>query len=152
MPQCDTKYFGKLSYEDGVVLEFPAGLPGFERCRYFLAIDDAAQRPLLFLQSLEEPVLCFITLPVAAFDPGYCLKMSAEDVAAIGLARQPAIGAEALCLAVVSMAGDGVPTANLLAPIVVNPRNGRAVQSVRDDSAYGCRHALAAAPEVAPCS
>ncbi len=150
MPQCETRYFGVVSYADGMAIEFAAGLPGFEDCRRFLPIDDAARRPFIFLQSLEQPGLCFLALPVEAIAPGYQLKMSAEDVAAIGFEKLPAMGSEARCLAVVSMAEAGHPTANLLAPLVINPANGRAVQSVRDDSAYGCRHALAA--EGTPCS
>ena len=153
MRECETKYFGRLSYTDREAVEFQAGLPGFEGCRRFLPIDDAALRPFLFLQSLEEPRLCFITLPAAALDPGYKLKMSAEDAAAIGLEKQPSAGTEALCLVVVSMAegAEGVFTANLLAPIVISGATGRAVQSVRDDTAYSCRHPLAAAG-VTPCS
>ena len=146
MPQCETRYFGTVSCEDGAAIEFPAGLPAFENRRRFLPMEVLDRRPFLFLQSLEEPGLCFITLPVALIDPAYQLKMGADDRAVIGLEPQT----EVLCLAVVSITPDGIPTANLLAPIVVNSRNRRAVQSVRDDSAYLCRHPLAA--EVTPCS
>ncbi len=152
MPQCDTEYFGVVSYEDSEAIEFSAGLPGFENCHRFLPIDEAARRPFIFLQSLEQPGLCFLTLPVLAIEPGYQLKISAEDVAAIGFEKQPSIGSEALCLAIVTMAEAGVPTANLLAPIVVHPGNRRAVQAVRDDAAYGCRYTLVSIAEVAPCS
>jgi flagellar assembly factor FliW len=148
MPQCETRYFGTVTYEESI--EFPLGLPAFEDRRPFLLIEDAARRPLLFLQSLEDPRLCFITLPVALVDPGYQLKMSASDLAAIGCEKQPAGQAGLLTVAVVSMAAGEIPTANLLAPIIINPAAGKAVQSVRDDSAYSCCHPLAA--EVAPCS
>lgn len=152
MPQCETKYFGTVSYDTGAAIEFPAGLPGFESCRRFLPIEEPARRPLIFMQSLEQSGLCFLTLPVAAIDPGYQLKMSAEDLASIGFDRQPDIPDGAMCLAVMSIADAGAPTVNLLAPIVVNPRTGRAVQSVRDDGVYPCRQPLAGAPEAAPCS
>jgi flagellar assembly factor FliW len=152
MPQCETKYFGTVSYDASAAVEFPAGLPGFENCRRFLPIEEAARRPLIFMQSLEQPGLCFLTLLVAAIDPGYRLKMSAEDMASVGFDRQPGTGAEMVCLAVMSIANAAAPTVNLLAPIVVNPRTGRAVQSVRDDAVYPCRQPLAGAPELAPCS
>ena len=151
MPQCETKYFGTVSYEAGAAVEFAAGLPGFENCHRFLAIEEAARRPLIFLQSLERPGLCFVAVPVAAIEPGYQLKMSAEDIASIGLDpqdRRPDVA----CLAVMSLAHARTPTVNLLAPIVINPRTGRGVQSVRDDAVYSCRQPLAQAPEVAPCS
>jgi flagellar assembly factor FliW len=152
MPECETKYFGSVSYEASAAVEFAAGLPGFESCHRFLPIEEAARRPLIFLQSLEQPGLCFVTIPVAAIDPGYQLKMSPEDMAAAGVAPQPDRAAEIMCLAVMSLANEGAPTVNLLAPIVVNPRTGRAVQSVRDDAVYSCRQPLAQAPELASCS
>jgi flagellar assembly factor FliW len=152
MPDRETKYFGTLSYEPPAVIEFPAGLPGFAHCRQFLPIEDAARRPLIFLQSLEDTELCFLTLRVEAVDPGYLLKMSPEDLALAGFDALPALGAEALCLAVITAFAGEMPTVNLLAPIVVNRATRRAVQSVRDDSVYGCRHPLGDAAEWPPCS
>jgi flagellar assembly factor FliW len=151
MPQCETKYFGTVSYEAAAAVEFPAGLPGFENCRRFLPIEDAARLPLVFMQSLEQPALCFLTLHVAAIDPGYQLKMSAEDMASVGFDQPPGTAVDMVCLAVLSIAYADAPTVNLLAPIVVNPQTGRAVQSVRDDAVYRCRQPLGP-PEMAPCS
>ena len=152
MPQCETKYFGTVSYEASAAVEFAAGLPGFESCCRFLPIEEAARRPLIFLQSLEQPGLCFVTIPVAAVDPGYQLKIGAEDAAAIGLDPQSGLPADVACLVVMSIAGAGTPTVNLLAPVVINPRTGKAVQSVRDDAVYSCRRPLGRAEEAAPCS
>ncbi len=151
MPQCETKYFGTVSYETGAAVEFAAGLPGFEDCHRFLPIEEAARRPLIFLQSLEQPGLCFVTLPVAAIEPGYQLKMGAEDIAAVGLDPRD-VRPDVACLAVMSIADAGMPTVNLLAPIVINPRTGRGVQSVRDDAVYSCRRPLGKAEEPGPCS
>jgi flagellar assembly factor FliW len=152
MPQCETKYFGTVSYEASAAVEFAAGLPGFESCHRFLPIEEAARRPLIFLQSLEQPGLCFVTLPVAAIEPGYQLKISTEDAAAVGLDPERDLPVDVVCLVVMSIADAGTPTVNLLAPIVINPRNGRAVQSVRDDAVYPCRRPLGRAEEAAPCS
>lgn len=151
MPESETRYFGTLSYELSAVIEFPAGLPGFAHLRRFLPVDDAARRPLIFLQSLEDPHLCFLTLPVEAVDPGYRLKMSPEDRALVGFAAPPALGDGVLCLAVVTALPGEMPTVNLLAPVVVNRATAKAVQSVRDDSIYGCRHPLSRVAEPPPC-
>src|SRR5579872_4975287 len=103
MPSVQTKYFGTLSYEPDAPLEFPQGLPGFEERRRFLALQFADTQPLVFLQSLEDPGLCFITLPVLAVDPHYQLRVSNEDRERAGLApgRPLKIGEDVLCLAVV---------------------------------------------------
>jgi flagellar assembly factor FliW len=154
MPQFVTKHFGVIEYQLEAALEFPAGVPGFEQETRFLALEQPGTQPLVFLQSLNRPDLCFITLPVQVVEPDYRLAVSAEDLRALGLAqeRQPQIGTEVLCLAVVSVAEDRQPTANLLAPIVVNLKTRRAVQAIAADTGYSHQHPLLAAPQEETCS
>ena len=61
-PVIRTKYFGELPLEENTRIEFPWGLPGFEQRRWFVAIRVPRTDPLVFLQSLEDPELCFVTL------------------------------------------------------------------------------------------
>jgi flagellar assembly factor FliW len=152
MPLLETKSFGRIPYELGAAIEFPTGLPGFESRKGFVAIEFADTAPLVFLQSTEEPGLCFITLPVLVVDPEYRLQVSAEDLELVGLTadRQPRLGEDILCLVVLSLRETG-PTANLLAPVLVNLHNRRAVQSVAADSGYSHQHALLP-EEAAVCS
>lgn len=151
MPECKTRYFGTITFDEPAVIAFPAGLPGFAHCRRFLPLEEPSHKPLIFLQSLEQPQLCFLTLPISAVDPAYRLKMNAEDLAIIGFKQQPALGDEIPCWAIIAVGEDSVPTVNMLAPIVVNPATGLAVQAVRDDSVYSCRHPLAPVGEVSAC-
>lgn len=72
--------------------------------------------------------------------------MSGEDREAIAADQSSPL----LCLAMVTAVEDLPPTANLLAPVVVNLDNGLAVQAVRSDSVYSHKHPLL--PEGAPCS
>ncbi len=127
-------------------LEFPDGLPAFETQKRFRLTESAEREPLLFLESEANPELSFLLLPVAAIDPDYRLALSAEDRETLG------DGAEShfVCLAVITAAEDSPPTANLLAPIVVNPASLRAVQAVRSDRNYSHIHPLL--PEEALCS
>ena len=139
----ETKNFGKISFEPESELEFPRGLPGFDSRRRFVAVRFPESDPLIYLQSLEDPELCFITMPILAVDPLYKLKVCGEDLDQLGLlqTRQPRIGEDVLCLAVLSICETG-PTANLLAPIVVNLLNRQGVQSVAVESEYSHQFAL----------
>src|SRR5215831_6941511 len=85
MPVMETKNFGKISFEPDSELEFPGGLPGFDSCRRFVAVRFVKSDPLVYLQSLEDPGLCFITMPILAVDPRYRLKISADDIEQLGL-------------------------------------------------------------------
>ncbi len=120
-----------MTYE----LEFPNGIPAFETERSFRLTD---REPLLFLESERNPELSFLLLPVAMIDPDYQLALTAEDRALIDASA----ASQLLCLAMVTTAEDLPPTANLLAPVVVNLDSLRAVQAVRSDSRYSHRHAL----------
>src|SRR5437660_8780682 len=105
MPNFETKHFGNVQFDDSATVVFPAGLPGFEESRRFLALHFESSAPLVYLQSLENDDLCFVTLPVRAIDPDYDLRMSDEDIERISLGdrRQPSIGSDVICLAVLSI-------------------------------------------------
>lgn len=144
-----SRHFGSIRYEDDATFTFPAGLPGFEQERCFIPVEHQASKPLVFLQSLTRPELCFITLPVLAVNRDYRLAVSAEDLRALGLAsdRQPSIGADVLCLAILSVAEGRLPTANLLAPVVINLKTRRGLQAIQEESAYSHQYPLLAQPE-----
>ena len=152
METFDTKHFGRIAFEPADTIEFPRGLPGFEQRRRFVAIRQEPAAPLVFLQSLEDPGLCFITAPVLTVDSRYKLKLTDEDREVAGLAsvRRPRIGKDVWVLAVVTVRETGT-TVNLLAPLVINVRSLRAVQAVMRDSAYSHQHALRE-PAEATCS
>jgi flagellar assembly factor FliW len=110
-------------------------MPAFESETRFRLTD---REPLLFLESETNPELSFLLLPVALIDPEYRMAVSTEDRDAIGASDSSRL----MCLAVVTAAEDSPPTANLLAPVVVNLDSGRAVQAVRSDSMYSHKKAI----------
>jgi flagellar assembly factor FliW len=142
--RCETRYFGPVEYNEESVMVFPEGIPAFEQEKRFLVMRQPVSEPLVFLQSVANPNVCFATLPVAAACPGYRLRMAPEDLEALGLekGRQPAIGRDVLCLTILSLTEDAPPTVNLLAPIVVNVHTLRARQAIQSNSRYSHREVL----------
>jgi flagellar assembly factor FliW len=149
MPVLQTTNFGNIFFTPESVFEFPHGLPGFEERRRFVPVQNPRTAPILFLQSLDEPSLCFTTLPILVIDPQYRLSIMEQDLEALGFPAdlQPRIGDDVLCLAVLSIRETGT-TANLLAPVVVNLKNYKAVQAVTAESGYSHQHFLF--PQEAP--
>lgn len=143
MPEIVTRQFGRLTYEESATVHFPSGLPGFERLRRFLLIENP---PLAFLQSIESPSLCFLAAPVESIDSGYQLSLTTEDLRILDLENVPRIGKEVACLAILSPAENGSWTANLLAPVVIQAATRRAVQAVRMDARYSHRHPVGEVP------
>jgi flagellar assembly factor FliW len=150
-------YFGSIPVAESSVIEFPAGLPGFEERRRFVALDGREQGGLVYLQSLERSHLCFLALPVRSLRADYELLLTAEDLALLELPsdRQPALGPEVAALALLSLVEGEDPTANLRSPVVIRVATRRAVQAIRPDELYQCREPLLAPaghPREAVCS
>lgn len=152
MPELESKYFGRIQYHEESLIEFPVGLPGFEQERWFLLIEQPVNRPLIFMQSVKTPSLCFLTLPVKAVVSDYRIPLSAEEASTLGMPeeREAGDGSETLCLGIVAVAQNGSATINLRAPLVVRYTNRRAVQAIPDESSYSHQHPLDA--QGGPCS
>jgi len=142
MRSVETKYFGTLPCAEESVFEFPLALPGFEDQRAFVLIETPDSAPLVFLQSLYRASLCFLAFPILVVDQNYQLAIAPEDLEALSLetGRQPALGAEVVVLALVSLHGGFVATANLMAPVVLNLKPRRGLQAIRRDRVYSHQH------------
>ena len=143
MARCRTKYLGDVVYGDEAVIEFPAGLPGFEPEKTFILLTAPDLEPLVFMQSLATPELCFTTIPVLSVMADYSLSMSASDLDSLKLplGRQPVIGRDVACLAILHFA-EQATTANLRAPIVIDLKARRGVQAIAPEERYSHRHEL----------
>ena len=119
------------------VLRFAAALPGLPgRTEYALdALDDDG---LLFaLRSAPDAatprVRLFVVSP-GLFFPDYAPSIPTDALDGVRGRPSASPAPDPVLLAVVhpGASDDEHPTANLLAPLVVNPANGRAVQTVLD--------------------
>ncbi len=148
MQSIQTAYFGKVSFPEASVIHFERGLPGFEHETAFVSISREDCEPLIFLQSLATPQLCFVTMSVLPLCADYRLDMQPDELAALGLPAdsKPAIGSEFACLAIISVSEDGPPTANLMAPLVIHVPGCKAVQIIQADPAYELRCPIGGPP------
>ena len=109
-----------------------AALTGFE----LSALDDAG---LLFaLRASEQPDIRLFAVPPQPYFPTYEPPLSADARDAIGLGDED----EPVLLVIVHPGADAAHTANLLAPVAVNPRTGSAAQVVLEDGDWPLRAPL----------
>lgn len=124
--QVPTKRFGTLEVEPENVLTFPEGLIGFPDHHEFVAVDfQVTGECVRWLQSVSEPALGFVTLDPRAVFPDYDPEFCPADLQP--LCSDPG---ELVLLSVVTVPPDiRKMTANLQAPLVINPhkRLGRQV-------------------------
>ena len=137
-----TERFGELEIEDERVLTFPEGLPGFPAATRFALIEVADNDAFLWLQSVEDPALAFLSAVPWSFFPDYAPEVPDAQQELLDLTD--ANDALVLCLLTVRREEREV-TANLLGPLVVNKHTRIGRQVVLADSDYPLRAPLVAA-------
>ena len=135
----DTTRFGTLDIADEEVLEFPEGLIGFENCTRYAIVDRLEGKPVWWLQSLDRPAVAFILTDPIAVVPQYRPQISRGDLDELGLATLDE--AELHVMLVVPQDPKEI-TANLLGPLVINPRKRLGKQVVLHNSTYSAAHRL----------
>ncbi len=122
-------WLGDIETDPDSELFFPCGLPGFENHRRMVPLEIPSHRPLVYLQSLESPEVCFVALPVYVIDPAFRLRLSEDDRANLQFPvdYDPEVGVDVLCLALLRKSG-ALVEANLNACVVINLRNRYGVQ------------------------
>ena len=120
--------------DEGTVIEFAAGLPGFPAARQFRVEDlGEALRPFARLRSVGEPEIGFTVVDPGLLYPDYSVEIDDEHQSALGISDP----ADVVTLVMITVPRPPQPpTANLLGPIVINRRTGAAVQVVQHRSSY----------------
>lgn len=120
---------GSPAHEPAIV-QFPAGIPGFESCRRFILVATPELTPLGCLQALDPPEPSFLTIDPRSLDPGYDCELREFERARLGATDEPLVW-----LAIVTASGRRA-TANLRAPVVISPQRMVGCQFIRDDHDY----------------
>ncbi|HEY7067134.1 MAG TPA: flagellar assembly protein FliW [Chloroflexota bacterium] len=134
-------------------LTFPTGLPGFEEYTAFALIEDEYYAPFCWLQALDDPHISLLLVPPQCIEPDYDLPLADEDRESL---RLEARAEPRLYCIVVVPENAAEMTANLMAPLAINPARRRGKQIIRVDERYLLRQRVlqgAAAEEavVQPC-
>ena len=135
--QVATKRFGTLELDPAQVLTFPEGLIGFPEYHEFVVIDfEVKDDCVRWLQAVGEPDLGFVAMdPKAAF-PEYDPEVCGRDLATLEAAPD-----DVILLSVVTVPKDiHRMTANLQAPLLINPKKRLGRQVIVTSPEYTTRH------------
>jgi flagellar assembly factor FliW len=123
-----------------VVLGLVEPLPGFPQHRDYVLVGADTDGLVFWLQSMAPDGPRFLAVPPAAFFPDYTPVLPGTVCVELGL-EDPA-DAQLYCLLSVPDGDVRAATANLRAPVVVNPAAGRARQVVLADGTHPIRRPL----------
>ena len=134
--------FGAIEVSPDRVIEFPSGLPGFEKLRRFSLFHPEGGRSGQFiLQSLEDAEVALQIADPQRFGFAYEIHLSEDEVGLLQLA-DPVDAA----VAVVLSDDGGAPRANLKAPLIINTRARLGLQFVSGRLIPASRRRIVATP------
>ncbi len=140
-----TTRFGELEIDLDKIIRFEGGLFGFPTTQRFILLDPGGPGSapsqgrgwLRWLQSVDDRDLAFVVLDPTFFRPDYELSVEQETLARLELGSTE----EGIVLVVATVPETPREiTANLKAPILLNPHRRLAQQVILDDPRYSTRH------------
>jgi flagellar assembly factor FliW len=133
----ESPVLGAIEVSEDKVIEFPAGLPGFEQCHKFVLVHEEGGEGQVFqLQSADDPAVAFSLTGPERLGITYEFPLTDEEVASLKLAKP-----EDAVVAVIVRKDSEAPAnaglrANFMAPLVINVNARRGLQKIIEKA--GC--------------
>jgi flagellar assembly factor FliW len=142
----NTKYHGEIEVNEGSLLSFEQGIPGFAEEKKFVLLPLPENDWFHILQSVSTPQLGFVVTDPFLFTKEYDFELDQGSVETLELTNEKNVKV----LTILTMRETLTEsTANLQAPIIINLANNNAKQVILNDSNYQTKHLLFAQPEQA---
>ena len=136
-----TARLGSLEIQDKDIILFPDALYGFDQEKEFalLPLDPKIESPMEWLQSLRTRELAFVVTDPFFFLPAYKMILSDSERAQLEIESTESVKVRVI---VTIPKVHTEMTANLVAPLVINQKNGMAKQIVLTSAEYDTKHSL----------
>jgi len=137
--EIQTKYFGTVAIDQGTVIDFHNGVPGFPNETAFVFLPLGTDSIYQIMQSIYTPELAFVTVSPFLFFKDYSVNLSETVMEALNIeAEQDVYISVILTLKQPFKAS----TANLVAPVVVSLKERKGKQVVLDGTIYHTKHPI----------
>jgi len=133
-----TKHFGQLEIDEEGIVDFPEGLPGFEYVKRFILLGkNDEDSPFQWLQGVDNPDVAFVVIDPIILKKDYVVDVPDEEVEFLNITDSDKV--MIFCIVVVPEDISKM-TANLKAPVLINPENKKGKQIVTDNKEYNIKH------------
>jgi len=131
-----TSRFGELDIDDTRIITFTEPVLGFPDDKKFVLLDNT-NNLFKWLQSTDNKDLAFVMIDPLLIYENYEVSVTSDDVKDLNLSGID----KAVVLCIVNIANECASvTANLVAPIILNPEKMLAKQIVLLNSPYSLKH------------
>lgn len=144
----ETSRFGALEVDEGQVFNLRRGLIGFPQARRFVVIRPKPSSALVWFQSVDRPDLAFVMANPFLFTEDYRLEPGQGVLKALEAESEADL--EVYVLVTIPAGRPSEMTANLIGPIVLNPKTQKGEQLVVENSPYLVKQPLLHADKLTP--
>ena len=130
---------GVIEYSEDDLITLASPLLGFTELNDYLIISNTDYFPFLWLQSVEDPSVCFILIEPGPFFSDYKPNINKRELKVLGVDNLE--GLKVFCIVVIPD-NPQEATANLRAPLLVNFERKIAKQAILDDESWDIRAPL----------
>lgn len=136
----NTAKFGELEVNKDSIFDFVTPIIGFKDLKKYAIIDYKPDSPFKWLQSMEDMELAFPVTLCSFFGIDYQFDIPDEEAKTLGIESADDIF---VCnIANIPSSNPQAATINMLAPIVVNIVNKKAMQIILKNTDFEVRHRL----------
>jgi flagellar assembly factor FliW len=140
--ELETTRFGTITIDDQAIMTFTQPIIGFQEFRRYVLLDGPVNSNLTWLQSTDSGDLAFILMDPRKVIPDYEIKLGAHELAELAVTKADEL--DVYTLVVVPQDPSKVRT-NLKAPVLINPKQRLAKQTILDRSSYPVQFLLSQA-------
>jgi len=134
-----TKYHGEIRIDEGQIISFENGLPGFNDETQFVVLPLSEDSPFLALQSVKQEHIAFIVASPFIFFKGYEFDIDQATLELLHIEHIEDV--EVMAILTLEEPFENT-TANLKAPIIVNKKEMKAKQIILHDASYETKHLI----------
>lgn len=136
----ETAHFGSIEINEADFIDFPEGISGFETSKkYALIGQDVNESPFFWLQSVDQPELCFVVTDPFMVYNSYGVDIDDEDIKLLHITDANSV----LTLVIVVIPEDIEETrVNLKAPILINVEKKLGKQVIQKNDHLPVRYFL----------
>lgn len=132
-------FFTNLVYSNKDIINFPAGIPGFEKNKQFVLVSIPEYAPFEWLVCIDGSHLRFAVINPLLFEPDYSPKIIKEQIDDLEVTNPE----DLLLYVIVTIRENPLDsTANLIGPLVINRHKKTGKQVIVDDERYGTQEPI----------
>lgn len=141
MPAVNTTKFGEVKYKKSDVITFVRSILGFTDLNRYIIISRPESEPFKWLQSIDDPSVCFVIVDPIMFYPEYLIEISPYDIKQLS-------GTESLedyqiyGIVTVPKGRPDQMSINLQGPVIINVKKLKALQLILNNPDYDIRYSL----------